>query len=149
MASVLTENLNRLKTLGIIKSPKGNREGVLKSFSYTGDVTLRFYHYYHGRFEEVLTKDEVVVWLNQLMNVSIEKDNFMEEEYEKNRNNYDTLRDLLFDTIRGVKDGTVTPEQAKGISMLSQSIINSVRSELEARKYLEKKGTSKMLELND
>lgn len=44
------------------------------------------------------------------------------------------LRKILFDTLRGLKDKTVDIEQAKAISDVSQTIINSVRAEIDFAK---------------
>lgn len=39
------------------------------------------------------------------------------------------LRELLFDAIRGVKDGTLELDRAKAVSELSQTVINSAKAE--------------------
>lgn len=44
-------------------------------------------------------------------------------------NDITELRSLLFDTVRGIKDKTISIEQAKAISEVSQVVINSARVE--------------------
>lgn len=44
------------------------------------------------------------------------------------------LRDLLFETIQGVKDGTLEIERAKCISDLSQVMVNSAKAEADYAK---------------
>ena len=46
------------------------------------------------------------------------------------------LRDLLFDTIRGVKDGTLKLDQAKAISEGAQTIINLAKAEIDMLKVV-------------
>lgn len=41
------------------------------------------------------------------------------------------LRDIMFDTLRGVKDGSIKVEQAKAINDTAQTIINSAKVEVE------------------
>lgn len=54
--------------------------------------------------------------------------------------NIDDLRELLFDTIQGVKDGKLDIEKAKVISELSQVVVNSARAEVEYTKLTGHKG---------
>lgn len=46
-------------------------------------------------------------------------------------NNLTTLRDHLFATLQGVKDGNITIEKAKAISELSQVIVNTAKIEVD------------------
>jgi len=46
-------------------------------------------------------------------------------------NDLTALRDVLFDTLRGLKDGTVTIEQASAINATGQTIINSAKVEVD------------------
>lgn len=55
--------------------------------------------------------------------------------------NIDDLRELLFDTIQGVKDGKLDIEKAKVISDLSQVVVNTARAEVEYTKLTGYKGT--------
>lgn len=43
-----------------------------------------------------------------------------------------SLREILFQTMRGVKDGTIDIEKAKTVSDLGQVIINSAKVEVDA-----------------
>lgn len=51
--------------------------------------------------------------------------------------NIDDLRSRLFDTIDGLRGGTVTVDQAKAISELSQVIVNSAKVEVEYARQVE------------
>jgi gas vesicle protein len=46
-------------------------------------------------------------------------------------NNLETLREHLFSTLKGLKDGTIDTEKAKVISDVSQTIINSAKIEVD------------------
>lgn len=46
-------------------------------------------------------------------------------------NNVSALREHLFEAIKGVKDGSLSIEQAKAVSDLSQTIINSAKVEVD------------------
>lgn len=48
--------------------------------------------------------------------------------------NINDLRELLFDTLQGVKNGTVNVDSAKAISDLSQNIINTAKVEIDCLK---------------
>lgn len=41
------------------------------------------------------------------------------------------VRQILFDSLNGVKDGNITSEQSKCISMLAQTFINTIKVEIE------------------
>lgn len=53
--------------------------------------------------------------------------------------NIDDLREALFDTIDGLKKGTIDVSQAKAIGDLSQVIINTAKVEVD---YIKTTGTS-------
>lgn len=46
-------------------------------------------------------------------------------------NNITELRNILFDTIRGLKNKTIDTEQAKAINDTAQTIINSAKVEVD------------------
>lgn len=48
-----------------------------------------------------------------------------------NTNDLAGLRAVLFDTLRGLKDGSVKPEQAKAINDVGQTLINSAKLEVD------------------
>jgi hypothetical protein len=52
-------------------------------------------------------------------------------------NDINTLREALFATLAGLREGTTSIEQAKAISELSQTIINSAKVEVD---YLRVRG---------
>ena len=57
------------------------------------------------------------------------KQEIMEEE--KKDNNLKELRILLFDAIRNLKNQKITTEEAKTMSLVAQTIINSAKIEME------------------
>ena len=61
--------------------------------------------------------------------------------------NINDLRKTLFETLQGVKDGTVSVDTAKAVSELSQNIINTAKVEVD---YLKAGGkvTSEFIEVN-
>lgn len=48
-----------------------------------------------------------------------------------NQNDIRELRSLLFDALRGLKNGTVTIQSAEAMSQVGQVIINSAKMEVE------------------
>ncbi len=51
-----------------------------------------------------------------------------------NKNNIDDLRTHLFDTLKGLKDGSMSIETAQAMSLVSQTIINTAKVEAEFAK---------------
>lgn len=49
-------------------------------------------------------------------------------------NTLNDLNNILFDTLRGIQENTVTPEKAHAISALSNNIINTAKTTLAAYK---------------
>jgi hypothetical protein len=49
----------------------------------------------------------------------------------KNTNTIQELREILFETLRGVKDGTVSIERGKAVGELTQTIVNTAKIEVE------------------
>jgi hypothetical protein len=56
-------------------------------------------------------------------------------------NNIEDLRTILFDTLRGVKNGTIDTEKAKTISEISQVIVNTAKVEVDHAKVTGSKGS--------
>lgn len=59
-----------------------------------------------------------------------------------NQNNITELRAILFDTVRGLKDGTVKREDAKAIQEVAQVIINSAKVEVDHQRHTGLRTTS-------
>lgn len=57
------------------------------------------------------------------------------------KKNIDDLRELLFATIEGVKDGKIDVDRAKMIGDLSQVMVNSAKVEVEYAKATGQKGS--------
>lgn len=57
-------------------------------------------------------------------------------------NNIDTLREHLFDALKGLKDGTVDIEKAKAMSEVAQTIINSAMVEVKHAQVTGAKGST-------
>jgi hypothetical protein len=49
----------------------------------------------------------------------------------KKTNTIQELREILFETLRGVKDGTVSIERGKAVGELTQTIVNTAKVEVE------------------
>jgi hypothetical protein len=49
----------------------------------------------------------------------------------KNGNGIDDLRALLFETLRGVKEGKISIERGKAVGELTQVIVNTAKIEVE------------------
>jgi len=60
-------------------------------------------------------------------------------------NNIDSLRELLFETLRGLKSGAIEVDRAQAISDLSQTIINTAKVEVEYARATGNKSASKFL----
>jgi len=58
------------------------------------------------------------------------------------KNNLNELNQILFDTLKGVKDGSVKKEEAKVIKELSDSIINNAKVQLDGFKFTKGIGTN-------
>lgn len=65
---------------------------------------------------------------------------------KKSVDNFDSMREIIFDSMRMVKAGTLDVEKAKSISMLGQTIINSVKVEVDFIKLTGSSNKSKMIE---
>lgn len=55
-------------------------------------------------------------------------------------NKVDDLRDILFDTIRGVKDGSMALDRARAVGELTQVVVNTAKVEVEFIKATNGKG---------
>jgi len=63
-----------------------------------------------------------------------------------NQNNIDALRGHLFDTLRGLKDGTMSVETAQAMSLVGKTIIDTAKVEIEFTKASGETVESKFLE---
>lgn len=57
----------------------------------------------------------------------------------------DDLREHLFATLQGLKDGSIDIDRAKAISDVAQTIINSAKVEVEAARLVEGTAAPKFL----
>lgn len=57
-------------------------------------------------------------------------------------NNIDTLREHLFDALKGLKDGTIAIDKAQAMSEVAQTIINSAMVEVKHAQVTGSKGSS-------
>lgn len=53
------------------------------------------------------------------------------QERTRKMSNVIELRNYLFEALKGVRDGSISVEQAKAVSELSQTIINSAKLEVD------------------
>lgn len=77
----------------------------------------------------VLSKEEYGSFITE---VKLEKADLQTEQAE---NDVKELRTHLFDALRGVKDGTFSPNDAKAMASVAQTILNSAKIEMEYKKY--------------
>lgn len=61
------------------------------------------------------------------------------------KNDYARMRNIIFDTMIGVNNGTIDVEKAKVIATLSQTLINSVKSENDFLKITGQKKIQSMI----
>ena len=71
--------------------------------------------------------------------------NMNEESVIEDNNNFDSMRSILFDSMRMVKEGKLDVESAKSISILGQTIINSVKVEIDFIRETGSKNKLKMI----
>lgn len=55
--------------------------------------------------------------------------------------NINDLRDVMFEAMQSLRDGTITVEQAKAMSSIGDTIINSAKLEVEFAKATGHKGS--------
>jgi hypothetical protein len=65
---------------------------------------------------------------------------------KKSSNNFDEMREILFDTLRQVKSGKFDESKAKTICVISQTLINSARVEIDYIKTVSNKNKSNLLD---
>jgi hypothetical protein len=89
---------------------------------------------------EIISEHELPKWLLEFKNIEeeeeiiIPKKNIIMKENEikgTNKDDFNSMRNILFESMRMVKDGTLDIEKAKSISAMAQTIINSVKVEVD------------------
>jgi len=75
--------------------------------------------------------------------MSEEKNDVIEVQVQKN--DYARMRNIIFDTMIGVNDGSIDVEKAKVIATLSQTLINSVKTENDFLKITGEKKLQSMI----
>jgi hypothetical protein len=93
----------------------------------------------NSNLKPLLLDNKPSVILPKKQNMSSENVN------EKSINNFDSMRDILFDTMREVKSGVLDIEKAKSISSVGQTIINSVKVEIDFLKLTGSSEKPKMI----
>lgn len=63
-------------------------------------------------------------------------------------NNITELRDVLFEALRDLKSGKIKKEDAKAISEVAQTIINSAKVEVDYSRHTGRRTTGFLEELN-
>ena len=93
-------------------------------------------------FNEIISEHELPKWLLEFKNIEEEEEEeiiipkkkvIMKENEIKgtNKDDFNSMRNILFESMRMVKDGTLDIEKAKSISAMAQTIINSVKVEVD------------------
>lgn len=67
-------------------------------------------------------------------------------EKMETKNNFSEMRQILFNAMNGLKDGSVQLETAKGIGQIAQVVINSVKVEVDFLKLTENRKELKSIE---
>ena len=67
-------------------------------------------------------------------------------EKMETKNNFTEMRQILFNAMNGLKDGSVQLETAKGIGQIAQVVINSVKVEVDFLKLTENRKELKSIE---
>jgi hypothetical protein len=100
----------------------------------------------HGGVQYLELTDEQIendfgIKTESVVKISAEEPKILHEEKPNVlTNTTDSMREMLFDTLRGLRDGSVTPETAKAVNETSQSIINTLKVELDYIKITGRNG---------
>jgi hypothetical protein len=108
---------------------------------------------------KVISEHDLQEWINNFKNEKEEiivsniteiKENIMSENLESKEDekidNFNSMREIIFESIKMVKDGSLDLDKAKTISMLSQTIINSVKVEVDFLKLTGSTDKPKMIQ---
>ena len=74
------------------------------------------------------------------------KDMNEETTVVQQKNNFDSMREILFDSMSLVKEGKLDIDKAKAVSMICQTIINSVKVEIDYIQATDTKHKLSMIE---
>lgn len=134
----------------LLFDPKGNAIIVTSVIEYEGTKRMvvritKGYGLNEKREKLEFTYDEFDKWANSL--IDKKSINMSEDKNEKDeKDTFKEMRSILFETLRGVKDGTIDAEKAKTVSSVSQTLINSAKVEIDYIKTIGNKKKSNLLE---
>jgi len=132
----------------LLFNSKGDALIVTSVIEYEGSkkmivYTTKGYGLNEKREKLEFTYDEFNDWKKGLTN---KKRLIMNTENQNEKDTFKEMRSILFETLRGVKDGTIDDEKAKTISSVSQTLINSAKVEIDYIKTVGNNKKSKLLE---
>ena len=104
----------------------------LYDYVYYGGTNEHAFTFDYGK--EIVKSNNIEMFLLKIQDITpINKAIMREQEVklltEKESNNYSEMQNVLLETIKGLKNGTITPEQGKSIAMVAQALISSVKVE--------------------
>ena len=101
---------------------------------------------------KVISEHELEQWILDfrgefMRKIPEQKTNILpNNEKMETKNNFSEMRQLLFNAMNGLKDGSVQLETAKGIGQIAQVVINSVKVEVDFLKLTENRKELKSIE---
>lgn len=125
-----------LETKQLFDNSYGNSVWIDRYVYYNGTEQISIYvKNGYGADEKVvnvvISEHELEEWINNFKSsASLIKTN-INMDSENKINNFDSMREIIFDSMKMVKERKLTPDEAKSISILGQTIINSVKVEVD------------------
>lgn len=125
-----------LETKQLFDNSYGNSVWIDRYVYYNGTEQISIYvKNGYGADEKVvnvvISEHELEEWIaNFKSSVTLLKTN-INMDSENKVNNFDSMREIIFDSMKMVKERKLTPDEAKSISILGQTIINSVKVEVD------------------
>ena len=101
---------------------------------------------------KVISEHELEKWILDfrgefMRKIPEQKTNILpNNEKMETKNNFSEMRQILFNAMNGLKDGSVQLETAKGIGQIAQVVINSVKVEVDFLKLTENRKELKSIE---
>ena len=101
---------------------------------------------------KVISEHELEKWILDfrgefMRKIPEQKTNILpNNEKMETKNNFTEMRQILFNAMNGLKDGSVQLETAKGIGQIAQVVINSVKVEVDFLKLTENRKELKSIE---
>lgn len=144
-----------LNTKEVFSNSYGSSARIDRHIHYEGSKQVCIYvKNGYGASESItyvtIPEQEVKSWAEAFkvpkpIKLVFQKPNQIMDQDPKKENSFETLRDSLFSTMKGVIAGNIPAEKAKAICMVAQTITNTVKVEEEIHKRLKSTGKPKMI----